>query len=210
MITKSKQIYFDAISTITCAIADVVGPVHSPWTHKKTSSKDLIDMGLSFIDNHTVIQLGDVLLTRTNGELTTLAIPGFWKHGAVYIGNSQIVEAVTPKVRISYLPDLIMKTDYFAVLRVKNITPERQLKIVEKAKTYEGRKYDKRVRLKDDSEMFCSEVVYDSVNYAMESQYLELWERLGYPTFTPQDCYNARGKFDFIFGDRLTLLSQAK
>jgi len=41
-----------------------------------------------------VLDPGDILLRRFDGYLNTIFTPGFWGHGAVYLGNNEIGHAV--------------------------------------------------------------------------------------------------------------------
>jgi len=185
-----KRVYFKIMSCLCWLVARGTGWIHAPWTHKITSYEDVLRL-------YGTIKVGDIILTRTRGEMSTLTIPGQWKHSAIYIGDKKILHAISPCVTKAYLADLIMKTDYFAVMRMKDMTEEEGKAIAGYALKYLGRDYDFGLQIWDEDEMYCSEIVFHSVNSVREN-YIELRYRMGYPTFTPNDNYKARKKFDLI------------
>lgn len=187
-----KRAFFHLLHEITGIFSKLVGKIHSPWTHKKLTYKHVVHL-------EEIMEPGDILITRTNGELTTLVVPGFWKHAAIYMGNSKTVDAVFAGVSERWLADLIMSTDYVAVMRVKDIDVHGQVDLIEFAQDQIGKPYDFEMRGTDISALYCSELVLNAVNVAMQDKYLELRERLGVLTFTPNDCYSARKKFDLIW-----------
>lgn len=140
---------------------------------------------------------GDFILTRTNGELTTLLIPGQYKHAAVYVGAGTAVEAISPSVTTNSLIDVLMRSDSFAIMRLKDCTDEEGRAISFKAYQQIGKEYDFGLKILDESSMYCSEVIYRCVD-SVRKGYVELRYRLGYPTFTPDDCRKS-SKFELIY-----------
>lgn len=190
MLNRLKRIYFDFLGSMIWVFAHTIGKLHMPWSRKEADFSHYIRL-------MRVIKPGDIILTRTKGEGSTLIIPGYWKHNAVYIGGGKVAESVVPKARISLLGNLIMRTDDFLVRRLINITPEEREEIVRKAISFNGREYDDRSDMRDDDEVNCSELCYHSINAARPGT-LELRYRGGYPTFSPQDCADAESKFTTV------------
>lgn len=145
------------------------------------------------------LEKGDVILTRTSNSYSNYIIPGYWKHAALYIGNGEIVEAVYPEVHKDSIVNLIMHTHNIVVLRFKdkNIT-DIIPSIVSEAISYVGKEYDQELNTGNDERLYCSEVIYNSVNKASNFNYIESKYRWGYPTYSPDDIFNDRAKFDVI------------
>lgn len=186
-----KRVYFNVLTFLIRSIAILTGQLHAPWTKKKTSTKDVNKL-------MEILEDGDIILTRTEGEMTTLTIPGFWKHTIVYTGGGMVVEAVTPKVRETYLNDVIMKTDYYCVMRMKDLSKTEKEIFIEKARSYIGRYYDLNIDLFNEDQIFCSEIVFHGARKVKGVSFLEPRYRMGFPAFTPQDCYQAKRQFDLV------------
>lgn len=187
-----KRFICSVVSTVLYFSGKVMGPLHAPWTKKRLHYSDVLKA-------LNCLKKGDVILTRTKGELTTFCIPGHWKHSAIYIGEQKTIEATGKGVIENWLPNLIMRTDYIAVMRCRNLTLEQVDKIVKEARTFIGKEYDYKFNLWDKGQVYCSEIVYHSVNAALGDDHIELRPNFfGYPSFTPDDCYKARKKFDLI------------
>ncbi len=189
-----KRLYFDLLSTIIRIVAIGTSWIHGPWTRKKSSQDDVVAI-------KEVVKTGDIILTHTRGEFTTLTIPGYWKHVEIYDGNGKTIGAVAPKVRKTWLENVIHKTDYWCILRTKDHTTEDEMLIVTKAETFIGKYYDMRMNFNKPDRVSCSELYYHVIN-SIRPNYLELRKRLGFDTVTPQDIYNAKSKFDIILEKR--------
>ncbi len=105
-----------------------------------------------------LLQPGDILLQRFEGWVDKWFIPGFWNHGAIYIGNpeEQVVHATSDGVLIEDIINF-MRTDNLIVLRPKNnlsieIGIKRALSIV-------GAKYDFDFDFSNNTEFSCTEVI---------------------------------------------------
>ena len=182
-----KRMYFDVVTFFVYWIARITGHWHSPWTHKKTCYEDILRI-------KKVIQKGDIILTHTRGEFTTLTIPGYWKHVECYIGDSKSIGAVAPATRKGWLEDLISDTDYYAILRMKDVTEEESNTIVDYFISKIGVFYDLRMNFNNPTKVSCSELGYYAINSARPG-YLDLRESGGFDIITPQDFYNAKNKF---------------
>lgn len=186
-----KRMYFDVVSYIISMIAKGTGWIHGPWTHKKTSQDDVEAI-------KDKLRIGDIILTHTRGEFSTLTIPGWWKHCEINLGDRKTVGAVNPKVRMAWLEDVIHDTDYFCIVRLNDMTDGEGCLIAEHAYNSIGKNYDMRMNFNKPNEVSCSELVYNAVNRARPDA-LELRNRLGFDTFTPQDFYDAKSKFTVIY-----------
>lgn len=169
----------------------IIGKIHSPYSKKRIDYKD-VEKALE------VLELGDIIVTRTDGELTSLVIPGFWKHAAIYTGKTEIVDATGEGVKKRRLEDLLMKTDSFAIMRLKTNDEVVRGKMAMFALSKVGLPYDYTFDINDTTSFYCSELIFSAVNTSLGDDFLDLRDCLGFKTFTPQDCYNATKKFDLI------------
>lgn len=189
-----KSTYFKLIYRVIGFLSKLIIKFKVPWVTKHIEYADV-----DFIQK-CHLQEGDIILTRTNGWLSTLIIPGYFSHLAIYIGGGYIIDATTnPGVSIRYLADLCLKADSVAIMRCKDLT-ELQIQVgLSFIYRQQGKPYDFEMELKDDSARFCSELGMLYVNKAKGFEYIEARETLGIPTFTPNDCYLARKKFELIW-----------
>ena len=186
-----KRLYFDVVSFFIMLVVKGTGWIHAPWTHKKTCQDDIEAI-------KEVLIPGDIILTHTEGEFTTLTIPGFWKHCEIYVDYRKTVGAVSPKARMAWLEDVIHGTDYFCVIRMKGVTEKEGGIIAEHAYDNIGKFYDIRMNFKKGDKISCSELVFNAINESRPN-YLELRNRLGFMTVTPQDLHDAKSKFEIIY-----------
>jgi len=186
-----KRIYFIFFTHLIVFVAKLLGGIHGPWTHKRTSQQDVEDI-------LPLIEEGDFILTRTRGELTTAVIPGYWKHSETYVGERHVVGAVSPQTRKTWIENLILKTDYFCVMRLKDVTKEEQQAICAMALAMLHIPYDFGMNFNEKSTVCCSELIFLSINHARPGT-LDLRPRMGFKTITPQDIADATSKFDVIY-----------
>ncbi len=187
-----KRFYFKSLSNIIGWYARKIGSKYYYGVHKQNTHE--IDYELRVKPK---VKAGDIIVVRTLGTHSQRAIPGFWTHLAVVISDTHVIEATTDNVKFTHISDVLTHTDDYAVLRLKGILPYQIIKLIEKAKSYIGRPYDFGMEIVDtleqdpsDQEVFCSEIGYKAVNFAM-GKVLHLHYVMGYPTFTPQDFYDS-------------------
>jgi len=159
---------------------------------------------MTLLDTSTVLNLirpGDVLLCRSDGEFTNHFIPGFWTHVALYASNSEIVEAVSPCVKVSKLEEFLLSKDYIAVLRPIFATTEQKAIAVAYAKMQASNKipYDYQF-VPDDKEFYCAELIGQSYVVALDGQspFTKRFS-LGIMTYIPNDFYDAIEKFELVW-----------
>ncbi len=87
-----------------------------------------------------VVKPGDILIRRFEGYVDKWLIPGYWNHAGIYVGNGQVVHAVSEGVIETDLIDF-MRTDHLIVLRAERITRPWAIRRAKKAKA-EGGEYD--------------------------------------------------------------------
>lgn len=86
------------------------------------------------------LEVGDIILTKEAIANSQYIIPGYWDHAAIYIGNSQLIEAWGAGVRIMPV-DITHEASAAAIYRVYTTTAVKQA-AVNFAKTQVGKPYD--------------------------------------------------------------------
>ncbi len=99
---------------------------------------------------------GAIIITRTEGFVSTWLIPGWWTHGGICIENGCIIHSTEKGVHESH-PLEYLNADYAIVLRPKCMTYAIQAGKL--AKEIEGLGYDFEFDFDDSSEFACTELV---------------------------------------------------
>lgn len=73
---------------IASKLSRQVAKVHAPWTRKLIKESDEIEMD-------GILMLGDILLTKTNGELSNPFVPRFWGHVGLVTERNTVIQATT-------------------------------------------------------------------------------------------------------------------
>jgi hypothetical protein len=73
--------------------------------------------GSAFAEFSDMLRPGDLVFSSDRSKLSSWLIPGQWDHVGIYIGDSQIVEAVQPLVRITSPFDFCHSSDVVGVAR---------------------------------------------------------------------------------------------
>lgn len=175
-------------------IAKRIGHVYISFRRVKMTLTDVKEV-------LALVRPGDVLLCRSQGEFTNIFIPGFWTHAALYAGEKELVEAVSPCVKISPLEDFLLAKDYVAVLRPVFASGVQKLDAVNYARLQASKNipYDYQFT-PTDSAFYCAEIIGASYVYAMggASPFTPRYS-LGVLTYIPDDFYNAIQKFELIW-----------
>jgi len=128
----------------------------------------------------TILQPGDVIVTRHERALSNLFLPGFWPHAALYIGTEAqrralgltlppprdmksldpvcVLEARKDGVLFRPLEDTLF-VDYFTVIRPQFSDAERRLGL-ERAISHEGKLYDFEFDFTRADRLVCTELIY--------------------------------------------------
>lgn len=145
---------------------------------------------------------GDVLLSRQEWSLSNLLIPGFWKHGAMYIGEKggvhYVIEATANGVMLNPLIDFCLTKDYILVRRPLFANHSEMSTAVALSITVLGAKYDYMFN-RGNNEFYCFELIHWA--YENEGSPFELRETMGVLTVTGDDIANTR-KFKTIYDSR--------
>ncbi|MFD2159022.1 YiiX/YebB-like N1pC/P60 family cysteine hydrolase [Rubritalea tangerina] len=124
----------------------------------------------------SILQPGDVIITRHDEAMSNLFLPGFWPHAAFYIGSQEqrealgieevtaegvnVVEAKKDGVHFRALTETLA-VDAFTILR-PTLEKERVAEAVRCAMSHAGKRYDFVFDFRQSDRLACTEVVYRS------------------------------------------------
>lgn len=172
-----------------------LGKVHSPFSHKEIS-------GMHYMDAKTKLIPGQVLLTRTEGELTTAFIPGFWTHGAIYAGDGWVIEAIGAGVVKTDLVSFMMTKDVMAACTPLFATTEQRQAAVAWAVKQLGDPYDYDF-ISGNKAFYCFELTYAAYQEATgKASPWQLRKTLGVDTVIGDDFEKAKDKWLFGWDSR--------
>jgi uncharacterized protein YycO len=189
-----KAAYFNFLHKTISIFSKLISKIYSPGARHKMTYGNVTEM-------LSVLEPGDLILTRTRGELATFLIPGFWKHAASYVGNEKIIDAITAGVSERWLADLIMKTDNVAILRPP-LTNGEKFQMISYTYSIIGTPYDFAINIDTRIKIYCSELYYLAINYAKQCNYIELQESMGIHTVTPDQLYEMTDKLYNVWEKR--------
>jgi uncharacterized protein YycO len=139
------------LEKVSVPVAKFISKLHSPFSHKK----------ISFIEYKAIcahMQPGDILLSRTSGELGNLFIPGKYKHVAIVVDSEFVVEATANHGVIkTHIFDFCRTKDYISLVRPSVMGQSKQV-ASERALFLVGASYDF-LFSEADSSYYCSELV---------------------------------------------------
>lgn len=168
-----------------------MGKVHAPYSKKKIFYKD-------YAAARDALVPGAVLTTRTRGEATNLFIPGRYKHGAVFVGDDHIVEAIGAGVTKTHVLDFLLHKDAFAVYHPLFATPAQMQAAADFAVAQIGKPYDYDFKSGNDA-FYCFELTYACYNEAMQNSPWQLRTTWGEPTVIGDDFIKATKKWQTAF-----------
>lgn len=163
-----------------------------------------------------LLRAGDVIVTRHDDALSNLFLPGYWPHGALYIGtpkerealgmeegdrsggNISVLEAKKDGVLYRELCETLA-VDAFLVLRP--VISNKELKeVLEKAFTHEGKLYDFVFDFRTADRLVCTEVVYRAYHGVGRFSF-ELSQRSGRHCLSAEDVIRQgleKGMFEVL------------
>lgn len=109
------------------------------------------------ISNPKFLKDGDILLRCYDQYLDSYLIPGELNHAGIYVGDNQVVHAISDGVVKESIFDFI-RTDHFAVVRPHTDRVTR-FEVSKKAQSFVGWKYDFSFRYGNDCRLYCTELV---------------------------------------------------
>lgn len=153
-----------------------------------------------------ILRPGDAIVTRHDEAMTNLFIPGYWPHGALYIGSDRerrelgvsmsderwrrsgssvrVLEARKDGVRFRPLSETL-HVDAFTIVRPK-LRSEALAEALSRATEHEGKYYDFEFDFNRSDRLVCTEVIYRGF-HAVGNLEFPLTTRAGRPTFSAED-----------------------
>jgi len=131
LMPKIRLSILNAIKPVT----ELLGNIHMPFSIKAVTD-DEVEAACA------AMTPGMVFVTRTDGQLDNIAIPGFWSHCAMATDSLHIVEATGLGVHATNIYDFLLRKDYAVLLRPKFATPDQMLVAAQFAVDQIGAKYD--------------------------------------------------------------------
>ncbi len=177
---------------VTSFFSQRIAKVYMPFSRKRIEQADYEHM-------LTVLKVGDVISTRTRGELSNLFIPGFWGHVAIYDGNGKVIEATTHGVVETSLAWFLFGKDYCAVSRPNFMTDEQKWLAVDFCSRQIGKPYDFSINTSNIDKFYCSEIIYHAFKFVLGQSPFKLRVILGQETIAPSDFYDASKLFYKIY-----------
>ncbi|HHH76171.1 MAG TPA: hypothetical protein ENL03_04015 [Phycisphaerae bacterium] len=142
-----------------------------------------------------LLQPGDIFLTRKNGYLSNAALPGFWSHSALYVGDNDDLEKLSiadhPAIKkhtadsdgtiIEGVGDGVLfrshiitaMSDYCVVLRPR-LSDADKAKAIVRAFGHVGKEYDFDFDFTDSTKLVCSELIYDAFGGLVEFKLVDV------------------------------------
>ena len=193
--SAKQQLGFAALESAGRAVAEM--RVHQ---RKRRVSRTLLER------IRKLLRCGDVLVTRHDGALSNLFLPGYWPHAALYIGTEQarerlgvvldddkarlwtgdrcVLEALKDGVRFRPLEETL-NIDAVAVIRPR--LDERHIaSALGRAAQHEGKIYNFDFDFFRSDRLVCTEVIYRAFD-GLGDMHFELQERAGRPTLSAED-----------------------
>lgn len=154
----------------------------------------------------TMLEPGDIIITRHDDAASNLFLPGFWPHAALYIGTDQqraklsievdaaravrcrdpicVLEARKDGVLFRPLEDTL-GVDCCTVIRPR-LAPEDLRTAISRAITHEGKGYDFEFDFRRSDKLVCTEVAYRAFHGVADMQF-ELKPRAGRVCLSAED-----------------------
>lgn len=184
-----------------------------------------------------ILRPGDVIVTRHDDAASNLFLPGFWPHGALYIGTEEqrhriegdlpqdsdeaaadpicVLEARKDGVLFRPLSDTL-NVDACTVLRPR-LTPTQILEGINRAITHEGKPYDFEFDFRRSDKLVCTEVIYRAFHGCGPIRF-DLKPRMGRVCLSAEDLLDTAIDANFfeviaiygVAGNRFALGDRAK
>ena len=103
-----------------------------------------------------IIKPGDILIRRFEGYVDKFAIPGYFNHAGIYVGDEMVVHAIAEGVIKEDIIDF-MRTDHLMILRPAGV--KNKIKAVEQANALIGSPYDFDFNFEKCDRFSCTELI---------------------------------------------------
>lgn len=171
--TKLRRVLLKA----AIPISKLIGHIHMPFSRKLITGSD-------YFSAIKVLEPGMIFLTRTRGEFTNLFYPGFWRHAAIYLGDSIICEATGEGVHMTDAVTFFMSKDYIKIFKPTFCDDKEMERAANIAAGAVGMPYD--FLFEANEAFYCAELVY----FCYLEKGMKLFRKtqtLGELTYIPQN-----------------------
>lgn len=163
-----------------------------PFSRKKFTGKD-------FWEFKETIEAGDIISTRSEGELSNVFIPGFFGHVGIVASSTTIIEATTHGVVETDIYSFLLGKDYVAISRDKFLSPDQKVAMNAWLKKQLGKPYDFEFTTSDITKFYCSELAYAGFKEVTGSSPFKLKKVLGQETIDPSDFFMSNRLFKTVW-----------
>lgn len=181
---------------------------HLPFTHKLVT-------GLDYYRVRALLKPGHIFVTKIHGELTSLIIPGYWSHAAIYTPQvlesifEWVTEAEGPGVIRTDLVSFLLSKDAFMILEPIGIPDYVMELAADLAHRALGDAYDYKLQVSFGGDIpkafYCSGLVWWAHDTACKQfkfpSTFVAKKQLGVFTVSPDDIANS-GKFRVVYDSR--------
>ena len=202
-ISGLRNIMFALFETTGSDIADLTIPLaKNPRVGKRVTAQVIKDI-------QVFLKPGDVFITRHDDAMSNLFLPGFWPHGALYIGspdersalgvldisdgykhsgeNVHFLESKKDGVLLRPMTETL-QVDAFVVLRPK-LSDSEMTTALSRALSHAGKLYDFIFDFSTADRLVCTEVIYRAY-HGIGPIHFDLSERAGRKCLSAEDFLN--------------------
>lgn len=142
----------DRIANLLIPVSKFISKLHRPETAFSSAS---------YIKIKSKLRDFDILVSRTEWEVSNMILPGKWKHCAIY-RNGMVYEATTKGVRSTTVEEFLFKKDKVGLCRARPYIDELEGEmILEFLLKHIGDRYDYAFNWGSSNKaLYCSEYVY--------------------------------------------------
>lgn len=176
-------------------ITKLIAKVKIPWSVKKITGQDLYNL-------EGLLEPGDVILSKTNGHLSSLFVPGGYSHGAVYCGHNGlcpvVIEAIGEGIGHQDLCTHLLSKDKILIMRPK-LTDAQRLEVFNDSYNYVGLDYDLEFE-SNDQEFYCFELVAQILkNVSLGEIMVEKKKVLGHDFYVAESFLEDSKNFSVVY-----------
>ena len=186
----------------------LIAELRMKWRRKRVTpevQRKLVDL----------LQPGDVIITRHDDAASNLFLPGFWPHGALFVGTQDQRQAIDPsgatwrekctaqncvlearKDGVLFRPlDDTLAVDACVVVRPR-LQSQQIVEAITRAMSHQGKCYDFEFDFRRSDKLVCTEVIYRAYHGIGDMEF-ELKKRTGRVCLSAEDIldYAVAGEF---------------
>ena len=147
--------------------------------------------GYQFDKARRVFQRGDILFSKDKHKVVSYLIPGKVSHAALYLSETEIIEATHLGVRYTTLFDFFKESDLIIASKCSEFDTDYVEKVILEARGLVGKPYDSSLSLGTEA-LYCSELIYQAdIEKRIQYDLTDLIG-LGRPYISPEGILSAK------------------